>query len=79
MGQRLVIDGGITNSTFQGLFGFLTLGIARIGKALAGMHSRGFDQAWISEDESRVQHFHDWLDVWVEQNPPRFSRTKVAV
>ena len=29
----------------------------------AGMHSRGFRQAFLNDDESRVQHFHDWLDV----------------
>jgi hypothetical protein len=29
----------------------------------AGMASRGFSQAWLNQDESRVQHFHDWLDV----------------
>jgi phenylpropionate dioxygenase-like ring-hydroxylating dioxygenase large terminal subunit len=28
----------------------------------AGMHSRGFDRAFLNDDESRVQHFHDWLD-----------------
>ena len=35
----------------------------------AGMHSAGFSRAWMNEDESRVQHFHDWLDVWMEGNP----------
>ncbi len=35
----------------------------------AGMHSRGFERAWINDDESRVQHFHDWLDIWIEHNP----------
>ncbi len=29
----------------------------------AGMASRGFSHAWLNQDESRVQHFHDWLDV----------------
>ena len=29
----------------------------------AGMASRGFTQAWLNQDESRVQHFHDWLDI----------------
>jgi phenylpropionate dioxygenase-like ring-hydroxylating dioxygenase large terminal subunit len=29
----------------------------------AGMRSRGFTRAFLNEDESRVQHFHDWLDV----------------
>jgi len=27
-----------------------------------GMHSRGFREAWLNDDESRVQHFHTWLD-----------------
>jgi len=27
-----------------------------------GMHSRGFDAAWLNEDEQRVQYFHNWLD-----------------
>lgn len=29
----------------------------------AGMRSRGFNRAVLNDDESRVQHFHDWLDV----------------
>lgn len=33
----------------------------------AGMHSRGFDCAVLNEDEVRVQHFHDWLDHWMNQ------------
>jgi len=32
----------------------------------AGMGSRGFTSAWLNQDESRVQHFHDWLDVVME-------------
>ena len=36
----------------------------------AGMHSRGFKQAWLSEDESRVQHFHDWVDTWMNSTTP---------
>ena len=31
-----------------------------------GMHSRGFKQAWLNDDEARVQHFHDWLDKYIE-------------
>ena len=27
-----------------------------------GMHSRGFTEAWLNDDESRVQHYHTWLD-----------------
>jgi len=37
----------------------------------AGMHSRGFSRAWLNEDESRVQHFHDWLDLWLDESPIR--------
>jgi len=37
----------------------------------AGLHSRGFDHAWLNEDEARVQHFHDWVDVWLQGNPLR--------
>ncbi len=33
----------------------------------AGMHSRGFSQAFLNDDESRVQHFHDWLDLTFAQ------------
>ena len=35
----------------------------------AGMHSQGFKAAWLGEDETRVQHFHDWVGVWVSGNP----------
>lgn len=28
----------------------------------AGMRSRGFERATLNDDESRVQHFHDWVD-----------------
>ena len=27
-----------------------------------GMHSRGFSEAWLNDDENRVQHYHTWLD-----------------
>jgi phenylpropionate dioxygenase-like ring-hydroxylating dioxygenase large terminal subunit len=40
----------------------------------AGMRSRGFTSAWLNEDESRVQHFHDWLDQWLEGAPLRRER-----
>lgn len=35
----------------------------------AGMRSRGFGRATLNDDESRVQHFHDWLDqtLWEER------------
>ncbi len=36
----------------------------------AGMHSRGFKRAFLNDDESRVQHFHDWLDQWMEGFAP---------
>jgi phenylpropionate dioxygenase-like ring-hydroxylating dioxygenase large terminal subunit len=39
----------------------------------AGMHSQGFDYAWLNEDEARVQHFHDWLDVWMSGDPLQAS------
>lgn len=35
----------------------------------AGMHSRGFQRAVLNEDEIRVQHFHDWVDTWLEGRP----------
>ena len=31
----------------------------------AGMHSRGFEAALLSDEEARVQHYHDWLDHWL--------------
>ena len=31
----------------------------------AGMHSQGFDAALLCEDESRIQHYHDWLTHWM--------------
>jgi phenylpropionate dioxygenase-like ring-hydroxylating dioxygenase large terminal subunit len=36
----------------------------------AGMHSRGFRRAFLNDDESRVQHFHDRLDEWMEPASP---------
>lgn len=27
-----------------------------------GMHSRGFREAWLNDDEARVQHYHTWID-----------------
>ena len=32
----------------------------------AGMHSRGFDSALLNADEVRIQHFHDWVDAWMD-------------
>ncbi len=31
-----------------------------------GMHSRGFGRAWLNDDEIRVQHFHNWVDHFME-------------
>jgi phenylpropionate dioxygenase-like ring-hydroxylating dioxygenase large terminal subunit len=30
-----------------------------------GMHSRGFSEAWLNDDESRVQHYHTWIDSYM--------------
>ncbi|MDH3640786.1 MAG: hypothetical protein OES38_01735 [Gammaproteobacteria bacterium] len=27
-----------------------------------GMHSRGFSQAWVNDDENRVRHYRTWRD-----------------
>ena len=32
----------------------------------AGMHSRGFESQILCDDEVRIQHYHDWLDHWME-------------
>jgi hypothetical protein len=34
----------------------------------AGMHSKGFEHALLNADEVRVQHFHDWVDQWINDN-----------
>ena len=31
-----------------------------------GMHSRGFSEVWLNDEESRVQHYHSWLDHCME-------------
>lgn len=31
-----------------------------------GMHSRGFRQARLCDDEARIQHYHDWLTAWMD-------------
>jgi hypothetical protein len=36
--------------------------ISLIRDVQKGMHSRGFNEAWLCDDESRVQHYHTWLD-----------------
>jgi phenylpropionate dioxygenase-like ring-hydroxylating dioxygenase large terminal subunit len=37
----------------------------------AGLRSRGFTRAWLNDDEARVQHFHDWVDIWMAGSPIR--------
>ena len=32
----------------------------------AGMHSRGFDKLTLNIDEVRIQHFHNWLDSYIQ-------------
>lgn len=32
----------------------------------AGMHSRGFERAILNQDEVRLQHFHDWVDHFLQ-------------
>ena len=32
-----------------------------------GMHSRGFREAWLNDDEGRVQHYHGWIDKYMNQ------------
>jgi phenylpropionate dioxygenase-like ring-hydroxylating dioxygenase large terminal subunit len=36
--------------------------IELLGSVQAGMASRGFDTVWLSDDEMRIQHFHNTLD-----------------
>ena len=31
-----------------------------------GMHSRGFDGAWLCDEEGRIQHYHAWIDRYVD-------------
>lgn len=35
-----------------------------------GMHSRGFRAARLCDEEARVQHYHDWLNHWLDQPGP---------
>ena len=35
----------------------------------AGLHSRGFSAAVLNADELRLQHFHDWVDQWLQPDP----------
>jgi phenylpropionate dioxygenase-like ring-hydroxylating dioxygenase large terminal subunit len=32
-----------------------------------GMHSRGFREAWLNDDEARVQHYHSWVDRYMNR------------
>jgi len=32
----------------------------------AGMRSRGFHAQKLCDDEARIQHYHDWLDHFIE-------------
>lgn len=34
-----------------------------------GMQSRGFSEAWLNDDESRVQHYHTWIDRYMNAQP----------
>jgi phenylpropionate dioxygenase-like ring-hydroxylating dioxygenase large terminal subunit len=36
--------------------------ISLLGRVQQGMASRGFDRVWLSDEECRVQHFHDALE-----------------
>jgi hypothetical protein len=38
-----------------------------LGDMQAGMHSRGFEHAVLNEDEVRLQHFHDWVEYYINQ------------
>lgn len=40
----------------------------------AGMRSRGFSTAMLSDEEARVQHYHDWLDHFMGQQATRAAR-----
>ncbi|MBA59483.1 MAG: hypothetical protein CMQ40_09975 [Gammaproteobacteria bacterium] len=31
-----------------------------------GMKSRGFEEAWLNDDEARVQHYHNYIDRYME-------------
>jgi phenylpropionate dioxygenase-like ring-hydroxylating dioxygenase large terminal subunit len=47
--------------------------IAYLPDMQAGMHSRGFSDAMLNQDEARVQHFHNWLAAWIEGVPTELS------
>ena len=40
--------------------------ISLIRDVQKGMHSRGFDGTWLCDDENRVQHYHDWIDRYMQ-------------
>ncbi len=40
--------------------------IEYLGDMQRGLHSAGFDRAFINQDEVRLQHFHDWLEFYLQ-------------
>ncbi len=32
----------------------------------SGLYSRGFKEALLNKDEERIQHFHNWVDKWID-------------
>ena len=40
--------------------------ISLIRDVQKGMHSRGFKEAWLNDDEKRVRHYHTWIDRYME-------------
>ena len=33
-----------------------------------GMHSRGFEEAWLCDDEGRIQHYHRCIDAHMQHD-----------
>ena len=48
--------------------------ISYLPEMQAGLHSRGFNEALLNQDEARIQHFHDWLATWMEGVPPALNK-----
>jgi len=44
--------------------------VALLGGVQKGMASKGFDKVFLSDDEVRIQHFHDHLDLQLHKDPP---------
>ena len=44
--------------------------IELLGGVQAGMASKGFDRVWLSDEELRVQHFHNHLETVLGELPP---------